>query len=176
MSLTLASLSRLHVKSNQERTKKELCYFKNLIVSYYTHWALDCHNVGFLVDSTMECRDFSSQAAPNLNGAPSLHVTTACHKLCVVLVFLWASIIKQSLTDVLKIGISLISSHYSVINCIVVYSTIGATLVLKKKFSASQFWNDCRKHDVTIFQYIGELCRYLCNQTKVTYDPLTTLN
>ncbi|XP_076876097.1 long-chain fatty acid transport protein 6 [Brachyhypopomus gauderio] len=41
---------------------------------------------------------------------------------------------------------------------------MGATCVLKKKFSASQFWNDCRKYDVTIFQYIGELCRYLCNQ------------
>ncbi|XP_030623276.1 long-chain fatty acid transport protein 6 isoform X1 [Chanos chanos] len=41
---------------------------------------------------------------------------------------------------------------------------MGATLVLKKKFSASQFWNDCRKYNVTIFQYIGELCRYLCNQ------------
>lgn len=155
---------------NPIKNDHEPCYFKNLIVSYYTHWALDCHDVGFLVDSTMECRDFSSQAAP------SLHVTTA---LCFVLVFLWASIIKQSLTDVLKRGIILISSHNSVINCIVVYSTIGATLVLKKKFSASQFWNDCRKHDVTIFQYIGELCRYLCNQTKVTccwLDPLTTLN
>jgi len=38
---------------------------------------------------------------------------------------------------------------------------------LKKKFSASQFWNDCRKYDVTVFQYIGELCRYLCNQPEV---------
>ncbi|KAI5629276.1 long-chain fatty acid transport protein 6 precursor, partial [Silurus asotus] len=44
---------------------------------------------------------------------------------------------------------------------------LGATCVLKKKFSASQFWNDCRKYNVTIFQYIGELCRYLCNQPKV---------
>ncbi|KAM3599199.1 uncharacterized protein V6R79_001669 [Siganus canaliculatus] len=43
---------------------------------------------------------------------------------------------------------------------------LGATCVLKKKFSASQFWNDCREHNVTIFQYIGELCRYLCNQPK----------
>uniref|UniRef100_A0AAX7U1W6 long-chain-fatty-acid--CoA ligase n=1 Tax=Astatotilapia calliptera TaxID=8154 RepID=A0AAX7U1W6_ASTCA len=50
--------------------------------------------------------------------------------------------------------------------------TTGATLVLKKKFSASQFWNDCRKHDVTIFQYIGELCRYLCNQTKTELDKV----
>ncbi|KAJ8261510.1 hypothetical protein COCON_G00172330 [Conger conger] len=40
----------------------------------------------------------------------------------------------------------------------------GATCVLKKKFSASQFWADCKKYHVTIFQYIGELCRYLCNQ------------
>uniref|UniRef100_A0A8C2HU78 long-chain-fatty-acid--CoA ligase n=1 Tax=Cyprinus carpio TaxID=7962 RepID=A0A8C2HU78_CYPCA len=44
---------------------------------------------------------------------------------------------------------------------------LGATCVLKKKFSASQFWDDCRKHNVTIFQYIGELCRYLCNQPMV---------
>ncbi|XP_023473528.2 long-chain fatty acid transport protein 6 isoform X2 [Equus caballus] len=43
---------------------------------------------------------------------------------------------------------------------------LGATCVLKKKFSASQFWNDCRKHNVTVFQYIGELCRYLCKQPK----------
>ncbi|XP_036612934.1 solute carrier family 27 member 3 isoform X2 [Trichosurus vulpecula] len=41
---------------------------------------------------------------------------------------------------------------------------IGATVVLKTKFSASQFWEDCREHGVTVFQYIGELCRYLVNQ------------
>lgn len=44
---------------------------------------------------------------------------------------------------------------------------IGATCVLKKKFSASQFWNDCKKYNVTVFQYIGEICRYLCKQPKV---------
>lgn len=47
---------------------------------------------------------------------------------------------------------------------------LGATCVLKKKFSASQFWRDCRQHNVTIFQYIGELCRYLCNQPKTELD------
>ncbi|XP_054145438.1 long-chain fatty acid transport protein 6-like [Melozone crissalis] len=41
---------------------------------------------------------------------------------------------------------------------------LGATCVLKKKFSAREFWNDCRKYNVTMFLYIGELCRYLCNQ------------
>ncbi|XP_008839103.1 long-chain fatty acid transport protein 6 [Nannospalax galili] len=43
---------------------------------------------------------------------------------------------------------------------------LGATCVLKKKFSASQFWSDCKKYNVTVFQYIGELCRYLCKQPK----------
>ncbi|XP_058267469.1 long-chain fatty acid transport protein 6 [Hemibagrus wyckioides] len=43
---------------------------------------------------------------------------------------------------------------------------LGATCVLKKKFSASQFWKDCSKYEVTVFQYIGELCRYLINQPK----------
>ncbi|KAL3865946.1 hypothetical protein ACJMK2_043290 [Sinanodonta woodiana] len=37
----------------------------------------------------------------------------------------------------------------------------GATLVLRRKFSAHHFWEDCRKYNVTIAQYIGELCRYL---------------
>ncbi|KAM4532020.1 long-chain fatty acid transport protein 6 isoform 2-T2 [Fundulus diaphanus] len=46
---------------------------------------------------------------------------------------------------------------------------LGATCVLKKKFSASQFWTDCKKYEVTIFQYIGELCRYLCNQPKLLF-------
>ncbi len=39
----------------------------------------------------------------------------------------------------------------------------GATIVLRRKFSASRFWDDCVKYDVTVFQYIGELCRYLLN-------------
>uniref|UniRef100_A0A8C6DAV7 long-chain-fatty-acid--CoA ligase n=1 Tax=Moschus moschiferus TaxID=68415 RepID=A0A8C6DAV7_MOSMO len=41
--------------------------------------------------------------------------------------------------------------------------TTGATLVLRTKFSASQFWGDCRKYNITVIQYIGELLRYLCN-------------
>ncbi|KAM4676635.1 long-chain fatty acid transport protein 2-like [Discoglossus pictus] len=46
----------------------------------------------------------------------------------------------------------------------------GATFVLRSKFSASQFWNDCRKYNVTAFQYIGELLRYLCNTPKKDND------
>ncbi|XP_042352427.1 hsFATP2a_ACSVL_like domain-containing protein [Plectropomus leopardus] len=42
----------------------------------------------------------------------------------------------------------------------------GNTIVLKRKFSASQFWDDCRKYNVTVVQYIGETMRYLCNSPK----------
>jgi len=37
----------------------------------------------------------------------------------------------------------------------------GGTVILREKFSASQFWNDIVRWDCTLFQYIGELCRYL---------------
>ncbi|XP_063172348.1 long-chain fatty acid transport protein 4 [Candoia aspera] len=40
----------------------------------------------------------------------------------------------------------------------------GMTVVIRKKFSASQFWDDCVKYNCTIVQYIGEICRYLLNQ------------
>ncbi|XP_030174075.1 very long-chain acyl-CoA synthetase isoform X1 [Lynx canadensis] len=46
----------------------------------------------------------------------------------------------------------------------------GATLVLRNKFSASQFWDDCRKYNVTVIQYIGELLRYLCNSPQKPND------
>ncbi len=40
----------------------------------------------------------------------------------------------------------------------------GTRIVLRRKFSASRFWDECREHGVTCFVYIGELCRYLMNQ------------
>lgn len=41
--------------------------------------------------------------------------------------------------------------------------TNGATFVLRRRFSVSQFWNDCERYGVTLFTYIGEICRYLLN-------------
>jgi fatty-acyl-CoA synthase/citronellyl-CoA synthetase len=40
----------------------------------------------------------------------------------------------------------------------------GATLALRRKFSASQFWQDCIKYEATAAIYIGELLRYLLAQ------------
>uniref|UniRef100_A0A673BFG0 long-chain-fatty-acid--CoA ligase n=1 Tax=Sphaeramia orbicularis TaxID=375764 RepID=A0A673BFG0_9TELE len=40
----------------------------------------------------------------------------------------------------------------------------GLTVVIRRKFSASRFWDDCAKHKCTVIQYIGEICRYLLAQ------------
>ena len=40
----------------------------------------------------------------------------------------------------------------------------GGAIILKRKFSASQFWDDVIGERATMFVYIGELCRYLVNQ------------
>ena len=37
----------------------------------------------------------------------------------------------------------------------------GGSVVIAEKFSAGRFWSDVARWDCTIFQYIGELCRYL---------------
>ncbi len=39
----------------------------------------------------------------------------------------------------------------------------GGAVVIRAKFSASDFWRDVRDEHCTLFQYIGELCRYLTN-------------
>jgi len=41
--------------------------------------------------------------------------------------------------------------------------TTGGSVVLKRKFSTREFWDDCVRYKPTFFQYIGELCRYLLN-------------
>ena len=39
----------------------------------------------------------------------------------------------------------------------------GGTVVLRERFSAGDFWRDVIAERCTLFQYIGELCRYLVN-------------
>ena len=39
----------------------------------------------------------------------------------------------------------------------------GGSVVIRDKFSAQTFWDDIVRHDCTLFQYVGELCRYLVN-------------
>jgi len=37
----------------------------------------------------------------------------------------------------------------------------GGSVVLSERFSVREFWSDIVRFDCTLFQYIGELCRYL---------------
>jgi len=39
----------------------------------------------------------------------------------------------------------------------------GGALILKRKFSVHDFWNDVHTYGATMFEYIGEVCRYLLN-------------
>jgi len=60
-------------------------------------------------------------------------------------------------------------------DCLPMYHTVGGVVatgavlinggatVIREKFSAREFWDDVTRWDCTIFQYIGELCRYLVN-------------
>jgi fatty-acyl-CoA synthase len=41
--------------------------------------------------------------------------------------------------------------------------TAGGSMVLKRKLSVHEFWDDCFRYKPTFFQYIGEMCRYLLN-------------
>ncbi len=48
--------------------------------------------------------------------------------------------------------------------------TAGCTLALARRFSASKFFDDIRRHNATAFCYIGELCRYLLRQKPTVMD------
>ena len=54
----------------------------------------------------------------------------------------------------------------------------GASMFVRRRFSASQFWPEVQKHQTTLFVYVGELCRYLamapeCPEEK--NNPLKTM-
>ncbi|XP_063432253.1 long-chain fatty acid transport protein 6-like [Mytilus trossulus] len=38
---------------------------------------------------------------------------------------------------------------------------VGATILIGRKFSARAYFDEVREHNVTVVQYIGEMCRYL---------------
>ena len=53
--------------------------------------------------------------------------------------------------------------YHSVGGVVATFSTLvgGGAVVIRPRFSASEFWSDVRAERCTLFQYIGELCRYL---------------
>jgi solute carrier family 27 fatty acid transporter 1/4 len=51
----------------------------------------------------------------------------------------------------------------------------GATVVLTRKFSASNFFKDAIKYKCTGFSFVGEVCRYLLNQPPSELDRTHSL-
>jgi fatty-acyl-CoA synthase len=70
-------------------------------------------------------------------------------------------------------GISAATPQDRLYNCLPMYHSIGgvvaigsmlvsgASVVIRQRFSVGRFWEDIYETRCTIFQYIGELCRYL---------------
>ncbi len=52
---------------------------------------------------------------------------------------------------------------------------IGCTYSFRKRFSASNFWKDIKKHNATCFYYIGEIPRYLLARPISEYVENNTL-
>lgn len=46
----------------------------------------------------------------------------------------------------------------------------GGSVILKRKFSLHEFWDDVHRYEATFFQYIGELCRYLLNGATARFE------
>jgi fatty-acyl-CoA synthase len=58
------------------------------------------------------------------------------------------------------------------------YSTAiatGGTTLVRRKFSTSGFWPDVNRHRATVFQYVGEVCRYLTNMPERAGEDRHTL-
>ena len=51
----------------------------------------------------------------------------------------------------------------------------GGSMVLRRKFSATAFWDDVARFGCTSFAYIGELCRYLLLQPQTATDADNTV-
>jgi len=69
-------------------------------------------------------------------------------------------------------------------NCLPMYHSVGGvqapgamlagggSVVLRERFSANQFWSDVVRWDCTLFQYIGELCRYLLHTAPTAAETM----
>jgi fatty-acyl-CoA synthase len=62
--------------------------------------------------------------------------------------------------------------YHSVGGVVATFATLvnGGAVVIRPRFSASDFWRDVRDERCTLFQYIGELCRYLVNSPQQSIE------
>lgn len=52
----------------------------------------------------------------------------------------------------------------------------GASMFVRRRFSATQFWPEVQQHRTTLFVYVGELCRYLAMAPECPDEKNNPLN
>jgi len=89
-------------------------------------------------------------------------------------VFYGHSITQANANDIILIANPL---YHSLSMCTAwgIATYVGATTVLRKKFSASNFWKDVQKYKITFTTYVGEIPRYILNQPPSKYEKNHTL-
>ncbi|RWS06355.1 Long-chain fatty acid transport protein 1-like protein, partial [Dinothrombium tinctorium] len=96
------------------------------------------------------------------------------HSRYIMFSFLKKTVLKLNENDVTYIAMPL---YHTLGGIVCVGSTLitGQTLVIRRKFSASNFWEDCLKYKCTNVGYIGEVCRYILDQPPKETDKLHTV-
>ena len=88
--------------------------------------------------------------------------------------FLGIAFAKADLNDIVYIPTPLYHNLAIGVAWPAVFRT-GATLAIRKRFSASEYWKDIHKFQATYSIYVGELPRYLLNQPPSEYEKNHTL-
>lgn len=77
-------------------------------------------------------------------------------------------------TDILYVPLP----FYHATAMVVCWSSViagGASIVIKNKFSVSDFWQDIKQYRATSFAYVGEMCKYLLNAPVSPLEKNNTL-
>ncbi|XP_030649991.1 very long-chain acyl-CoA synthetase-like isoform X1 [Chanos chanos] len=144
----------------------------------------DCHTLGMhsLADKVEEASDApipqSARSSITFN-SPAVYIytsgTTGLPKAAVInqtrILAAMAVLASNGVTegDVIYVNLPLYHTAGFVVGFLGSIET-GSTIILRRKFSASRFWDECREYNVTVIQYIGEVLRYLCNTPKRDND------
>lgn len=117
----------------------------------------------------VECKDrFANIFTSGTTGMPKAAVQT--HRRFMQLYYWFGKVnLDLSRSEVLYVPIPFYHSNALMVAWSSVMAS-GASIVMRRKFSTSDFWEDIRRYGATSFIYIGEICRYLYNQPPSPLD------
>ena len=127
--------------------------------------------------TTSEIKTFDNHLYIFTSGTTGLPKATYFphHRMVVSGIMYGQALARLTSEDTMYVSTPLFHPHGLAIGMSCVFN-IGGTLALARKFSASRFWDDVRKFKATVFNYVGELCRYLMNQPPKPNDADNLVN